>query len=65
MIKMNHKEWESFHLDEIFRNYHGKRLNKEKRVIGRIPMLTASEVNQGVSEYISNDEMKSIQTVFL
>lgn len=48
-------EWKVFHLSDIFTNYHGKRLVKEQRKNGDIPLLTASESNQGVSDYISEN----------
>lgn len=49
-------EWKVFHLGDIFTNYHGKRLVKEQRKNGNIPLLTASESNQGVSDYISENK---------
>lgn len=57
MISLNDKKWKAFRYEEIFKNYHGKRLNKEIRIDGMTPMLTASESNQGVSAFISNPEM--------
>ena len=59
MVKLlNDVEWKVFCLEDIFTNYHGKRLVKEKRIKGPTPLLTASELNQGVSDFISNKEMK-------
>lgn len=57
MLRLNEKEWKIFRYGQIFKNYHGKRLNKEIRENGLTPMLTASETNQGVSAFISNPEM--------
>lgn len=34
---------------------HGKRLVKQDRIPGNIPLVTAGEANQGVAEYIGND----------
>ena len=48
--------WKVFYLSDIFTNYHGKRLVKEQRKNGNIPLLTASESNQGVSDYISKNK---------
>ena len=57
------KEWREFCLSELgFKNYHGKRLVKNQRKKGRIPLLTAGETNNGVSDFISND-MKIFQEV--
>ncbi len=57
MLNLNDREWKGFSHDMIFTNYHGKRLTKEKREIGLLPMLTASESNQGVSSFINNSSM--------
>ena len=51
---LNNKTWKVFHLSDIFINYHGKRLTKEYRKAGKTPLLTASESNQGVSDYIAD-----------
>lgn len=62
MLNLEDKEWEDFSIsgnNGIFKNYHGKRLVKEKRVIGKIPLLTAGEQNNGVSDFISNNNMDS------
>ena len=60
MVKsLNDVQWKEFCLEDIFINYHGKRLIKEKRIEGFMPLLTASELNQGVSDFISNSEMKA------
>ncbi len=60
MVKsLNDVKWKEFCLEDIFINYHGKRLIKEKRIEGFMPLLTASELNQGVSDFISNSEMKA------
>ena len=57
MVSLDEREWKAFRYEEIFKNYHGKRLNKEVRMDGFTPMLTASESNQGVSAFISNPDM--------
>ena len=51
-------EWGEFVLSSIFKNSHGKRLTKQNRKAGNLPLLTASETMQGVSEFISNNNMK-------
>lgn len=51
---LSDKKWKVFHLNDIFINYHGQRLIKKHRKKGNIPLLTASENNQGVSDFISN-----------
>ena len=63
--KIKHKElpfdttnWESFKLSELFDVVRGVRLTKENRISGDIPLATAGASNEGVSDYISNPEMK-------
>ncbi len=58
MLTLKDREWKEFHHDKILKNYHGKRLNKEDRIIGSMPMLTASAENQGVSAFICNESME-------
>jgi len=58
MLTLKDREWGEFQHDEILKNYHGKRLNKDDRKIGATPMLTASAENQGVSAFICNESME-------
>jgi type I restriction enzyme M protein len=47
------KKLGKFKLDEIFDTIkHGKRLTKIDRIQGSVPLLTASEKNNGIAEYI-------------
>lgn len=57
MERLSEKEWKPVLLGEVYNNYHGKRLTKEKRISGTIPLLTAGESNNGVAEFISNANM--------
>lgn len=59
IMNLNNKKWKEFELSSIFRNYHGKRLTKENRKIGNIPLLTATENMQGISSFISNTNMNT------
>lgn len=45
----------TFILSALFQVFHGKRLKKEDRIPGSIPLLTAGGQNQGVACYIGND----------
>ena len=51
------RKWKEFNLSSLFENYHGVRLTKQNRKTGTIPLLTATEVSQGVSSFIENNEM--------
>lgn len=60
-MKLTDRKWKEFELsgeNGIFQNFHGKRLVKENRIGGAIPLLTAGESNQGVSDFISNQELE-------
>jgi len=60
-IMLSDREWKGFLLsgdDGIFQNYHGKRLTKDDRKEGDIPLLTAGEQRQGVAEFVSNLSME-------
>ena len=52
-------EWKPFKLSTVFENFHGKRLVKEHRIQGNVPLLTANSVNNGIAEFIGNEEMKT------
>lgn len=51
-------KWESFKLSDLFSVIRGVRLTKENRIPGKIPLATAGASNEGISDYISNPEMK-------
>lgn len=60
LIKLNDRVWNGFPLsgdNGIFKNHHGKRLTKDDRKKGGIPLLTAGEQKQGVADFISNSTM--------
>ena len=50
-------DWRMFKLTELFDIERGTRLTKENRIPGNTPFVTAGETNEGVSSYISNDDM--------
>ena len=55
-LELNTKEWQWFNLSKIFSMKRGSRLTKSDREIGNIPLVTAGCENEGVAEYISNEE---------
>jgi len=57
-VKINTENWKWFELKNIFKMERGVRLTKENREKGLIPLITAGYKNEGVAEYISNEEMK-------
>ena len=53
---LTEKTWCLFNLRSLFGNAtRGKRLKSEDRILGTIPFVTAGEVEQGVSAFISNN----------
>lgn len=63
--QIKHKElpfdttkWKHFKLSDLFGVARGARLTKENRIPGKIPLATAGASNEGISDYISNSEMK-------
>lgn len=57
-FKQNGGEWREFKITQLFDYERGTRLTKGHRITGNIPLLTAGEFNQGVKEFISNEEQK-------
>ena len=56
-----HKE---FFLTEIFGlPIRGTRLTKQQRIPGNIPLVTAGEENEGVAEFISNEEQRNFKNM--
>jgi hypothetical protein len=50
-------------LKDIFKIECGTRLTKADREEGGVPLITAGSENEGVAEYISNEEMKRYRNV--
>jgi hypothetical protein len=55
--------WRTFDLTALFSIERGTRLTRENRITGDIPLATAGEINEGVSSYISNDDMQRYSIV--
>ncbi|GHT22755.1 hypothetical protein FACS189419_05760 [Planctomycetales bacterium] len=55
--------WKQFKLSTLFKPERGKRLTKENRIGGNIPLATAGFANEGIAEYIANEAMKIYQNV--
>ncbi|MCM1259810.1 MAG: restriction endonuclease subunit S [Prevotella sp.] len=55
---MNTSSWKKFKLDALFDIERGKRLVELDRDPGNIPFATAGYINQGISDFISNDDIK-------
>lgn len=58
------KRFEEFSLPEIFGlPIRGTRLTKQNRKRGYIPLVTAGSENQGIAEYISNEEQQTFSNM--
>lgn len=56
LYSLDHTKWKYFSLEELFDPIRGKRLKKEDRIKGNIPLVTAGEGNLGVKGFISNEK---------
>lgn len=54
MMNLNDREWNSFKLASIFDYYRGKRLIADNRRNGKLAYYSASDTNNGVTDFISN-----------
>lgn len=61
---LNAKNWKWFYLGDLFAFEKGERLTKLDRTEGDIPLITAGENNNGVSEHISFEDFKDKKKMF-
>lgn len=57
MQSLNEKEWIPVSLGDMYINYHGKRLTKANRTMGKTPLLTAGDNDNGVAGFVANNDM--------
>lgn len=55
--------WKEFYLKDLFEIHHGKRLVKNERKNGDTPLLTATSMNEGVSDFIKEENMETYKNV--
>ena len=58
-LPIDTKGWKYFKLSGFFQQERGKRLTKENRIEGGIPLATAGFSNEGIAIHVANDEMKT------
>jgi hypothetical protein len=63
-IDLNLNHWRWFYINELFEIKKGERLVKEKRVSGKIPLITATSENNGVVDFISYTEFSKKKKSF-
>lgn len=57
-LSLKTDKWKWFELHKLFSKERGTRLTKPDREAGSIPLITAGCENEGVADYISNNDMK-------
>ncbi|MHB7944490.1 restriction endonuclease subunit S [Staphylococcus haemolyticus] len=55
MMKLSDKEWKAFTLEDIFTISSGVRLEKKNLIKGDLPFITAISLNNGISDFVSNN----------
>ena len=55
MMKLSDREWEGFTLEELFTINSGVRLEKKNLTKGDVPFITAISINNGINNFISNN----------
>ena len=63
-VELNIKDWKWFYINELFDIKKGERLVKEKRIEGKIPLITATSENNGVVDFISYDKLEKKKKCF-
>lgn len=55
-VKLEEKNWKVFKIKDLFTSIQrGKRLTKENQIEGKVPYVSSSAMNNGVDNYISNE----------
>lgn len=52
---LNNKEWKSFSIEDIFDIFPGKRLEKRNMNMGKTPFIGATDSNNGITNFVSNE----------
>lgn len=52
IINLQNKKWQEFTISSLFELKKGERLTEVNRVIGEIPLITASSYNNGITSFI-------------
>jgi hypothetical protein len=61
---LNTKDWKSFIIEELFEIQKGERLVEYERIDGKMPLITATSENNGVSSFISYDDFHNYKRIF-
>ncbi|MDH9615668.1 restriction endonuclease subunit S [Staphylococcus pettenkoferi] len=55
MMKLSDRKWKEFKLEDIFTIRSGVRLEKKNLIKGNLPFITAISLNNGISDFVSNN----------
>lgn len=57
MMKLTDREWKAFYIVDVFDTIQrGKRLKTADHLVGNIPYISSSALNNGVDNFVSNDK---------
>lgn len=57
MLNLNDREWKAFYIVDVFDTIQrGKRLKTSDHLVGDIPYVSSSSLNNGVDNFVSNDK---------
>ena len=62
-LPLNTNKWKKFKLSALFDVERGKRLTKERRIAGNMPLATAGFAHEGIAGHVANEEMKVYRDV--
>lgn len=54
ILSLNEKNWQKFFIQDLFHIKPGKRLVKEKMIIGEMPFIGSTDSNNGITSFVSN-----------
>ncbi|RQM94425.1 restriction endonuclease subunit S [Staphylococcus pettenkoferi] len=54
-MKLSDRKWKEFKLEDIFTIRSGVRLEKKNLIKGNLPFITAISLNNGISDFVSNN----------
>ena len=60
---LNEKIWKPFFIEDIFEIKPGKRLTKDKMTAGETPFIGASDSNNGITQFVGNENISADENV--
>jgi|GEM_PF-632286 len=63
-LDVHTQRWADFRIEELFRIQKGERLVELERVDGRVPLITASAFNNGITSFIEYNTFSEVKRLF-